>query len=201
MKFKRQINNITHLHRRLTISREIPLARVRRSQGSAVRGTKWDSTFTASLTSCQFFGSRPLTVCFQRFQVETRFQPQFATTAKSFICSINLSFITFAKSHVSFLSDLDDLVFRTRQKSYGEQFFFEEPMFWSLKYFFLFSMTSKLKQKLCPQDFPKRVREHRAVLTRFAKEVFLQKILISKSQSMFSGLEKKLLLFQQQQTT
>ena len=104
MKFKRQINNIIHLHRRLTISREIPLARVRRSQGSAVRGTRWDSTFTASLTSCQFFGSRPLTVCFQRFQVETRFQPQCAKGAKSYICSINLSLITFAKSHVSFLS-------------------------------------------------------------------------------------------------
>ena len=41
----------------------------------------------------------------------------------------NLSLITFAKSHLSFLSDLDDLVFRTRQKSCGEQFFFEEPMF------------------------------------------------------------------------
>ena len=88
------------------------------------------------------------------------------------------------------------MVFRTRQKSCGEQFFFEEPMFWSLKYFFLFSMTSKLKQKLCPQDFPKRVREHRAVLTRFAKEVFLQKQ-ICKLESLFSGLKKMLLLFQQ----
>ena len=31
------------LFRRLTISREIPLARVRRAQGAAVRGTRWSS--------------------------------------------------------------------------------------------------------------------------------------------------------------
>ena len=60
VKFKRQINNITHLHRRLTISREIPLARVRRSQGSAVRGTRWDSfEVSRNVDDLPNFGSLP----------------------------------------------------------------------------------------------------------------------------------------------
>ena len=39
------------LFRRLTISREIPLARVRRAQGAAVRGTRSDSSSQSGMSS------------------------------------------------------------------------------------------------------------------------------------------------------
>ena len=81
------------LFRRLTISREIPLARVRRAQGAAVRGTRWSSDSSSQsswealnvllvislfivfrTSSLSHFSLvmlfRPLTVCFQRFQVK-----------------------------------------------------------------------------------------------------------------------------------
>ena len=70
-----------------------------------------------------------------------------------------------------FFNDRQNIFHRTRQRCFVEQFFFGEPMFLSLKQAIAFLLFMNYYQIIFHQDFPKRVREHRAVLSRFAKEV------------------------------
>ena len=134
---------------------------------------------------------RPLTVCFQRFQVRGQSKDWwwmkgasisihnwFYPSAKStFIWSGFNSNIIFLRPHWSnvirvsvwFWSEMftgQDRGAAQSSSSSGNQC----SHHWGIVTL-LFNSPWNIIKIICHQDFPKRVREHRAVLSRFAKEV------------------------------